>query len=110
MAHAFYAVMGGFVFDVTAYQRPFLPENDRRMTLTTKGFMDLIDKCPELIPNVPKSHILDKSKANGISKLLVCVQASWFCAQCISRLAQALPISLLEVCCHFESLVALFDG
>jgi hypothetical protein len=102
MVHAFYAVMGGFVFDVTDYPEPFLQEGYRRMTLSAKGFIDLAEKAPKLIPNIPESRILDKSKANGIAKAIVCIQASWFCAQCITRLAQGLPISLLEVRYRFE--------
>jgi hypothetical protein len=80
------------------------------MTLTTPGFLIFTEKFPELVPNISKSHILDKSKANGIAKLLVCIQASWFCAQCISRLAHQLPISLLEVHYSFEFLVPLLDA
>lgn len=52
---------------------------------------------PELLDGITDSQIMDKSKSSGASKALVCLQATWFIAQCISRLAQALPISLLEV-------------
>ncbi len=40
---------------------------------------------------------MDKSKADGLKKTIVCAQALWFCVQCFTRLAQALPVSLLEV-------------
>ncbi|KAF1355437.1 hypothetical protein BDV97DRAFT_267449, partial [Delphinella strobiligena] len=41
--------------------------------------------------------IMDKSKANGLMKLLAVTQALWFCLQCITRLSQELPIALLEI-------------
>lgn len=40
---------------------------------------------------------MDKSKANGLMKLLAVTQALWFCLQCITRLSQELPIALLEI-------------
>ena len=56
---------------------------------------DGIDLSP--IINTSEEDIKDKSKASGLAKTLVCVQALWFCAQCISRVAENLPITLLEL-------------
>ncbi len=52
---------------------------------------------PELLDCISDSRIRDKSKLSGMSKALVCLQATWFTSQCISRLVQAFPLSLLEV-------------
>ena len=50
---------------------PFLLKNDE------KGRHEL--------PNLSKEEIKSKSKANGLAKTLVCIQVSWFIAQCLTR-------------------------
>lgn len=51
-----------------------------------------------ILPDLSQKGILDKNKANGLAKLLVCLQASWFCAQMVGRFAtDCNPISLLEI-------------
>jgi hypothetical protein len=97
--HSFYVVMGGFVFDSSKYlpQDKFLPGHRDRITLSPKGVCFLAEHEPSLLPDLSESEILDKSKANQLAKGLVCLQALWFLAQCITRLAQGLAISLLEL-------------
>jgi len=51
----------------------------------------------DLLPGISETQIRDKSKASGLAKTLVCIQAAWFCMQCIVRLTQGLTISLLEL-------------
>ena len=50
---------------------PFFLANDK------KGRQEL--------PNLSKEEIKSKSKANGLAKTLVCIQVSWFIAQCLTR-------------------------
>ena len=95
--HGFYAVMGGFAFDSSDASEPFLPDSRTRAALTADGLRFLLDHEPDLLPSISKEEIEDKSKADGLKKFLVCVQAGWFCASCVSRLASSLPISLLEL-------------
>ena len=57
--------------------------------------------------NISKEEILDKSKANALGKTLVCLQSAWFCIQCLARLVQNLPLSLLEVNTAVHALAAL---
>ena len=97
LAHGFYAVMGGFAFDTSDASEVFLPGCKTRATVTASGLRFLLDHEPDLLPDISKEQIEDKSKADGLKKFLVCVQATWFCASCISRLASSLPISLLEL-------------
>lgn len=52
---------------------------------------------PASFLDVPTGDILDKSKSDWLGKALVCVQAVWFCAQCATRIAQGLPITLLKL-------------
>lgn len=49
------------------------------------------------MPDVCEDELKDKSKGNSLTKLLACVQAAWFCASCLARVAQRLPLSLLEL-------------
>lgn len=95
--HGFYAVMGGFAFDTSTTDQPFLPDPRTRAALTTAGLSFLLEHEPDLLPAISEEQIKDKSKADGLQKLLICVQATWFCASCITRLANSLPISLLEL-------------
>lgn len=83
MTYSIYAVMGGFAFDATALEENFLPENRTRLTLEPCGLETLLEHEPNLLPNISLEAIKDKSKANGMAKAIVCVQASWFCVQCI---------------------------
>lgn len=98
MVHSFYAVMGGFVFDrnanFTSSLQP-LKSQPQRLTLTPRGIALLAD-CG-LLPNISKKEIDDKSKADGIAKTLVCLQASWMVLQVIARVGYGLPVTLLEI-------------
>ena len=107
LVHGFYAAMGGFSMDSSASEEPFLPKTRTRVALTFDGLKFLLDHEPEALPDITKEQILDKSKADGVKKFLVCAQALWFCVQCISRLAQSLPISLLELNTFGHSLCTL---
>jgi hypothetical protein len=88
--------MGGYAIDISTGD-PFLPSSIKRLTLTPDGLRFLRKYAPEAIPHVSEEEITDKSKADGLAKLLVSLQAAWFCMQCITRAAQHLPISLLEI-------------
>lgn len=96
MVHAFYAIMGGFVIEIDN-EESFLPGQRKRMTLTTKGIQYIAERFPTLLPDLAEEDIADKSKQGALAKSIVCVQASWFIVQCISRMTMALPITLLEV-------------
>jgi hypothetical protein len=50
-----------------------------------------------MIPDMSGEVIQYKSKSNGFAKLLVCLQACWFIAQTVGRLATSSLISLLEM-------------
>ncbi|KAJ7458534.1 hypothetical protein FB451DRAFT_1273373 [Mycena latifolia] len=107
LVHGFYAVMGGYAIDVSTGD-PFLPNGIKRLTLTSDGVRFLLQNAPDLVPRVSEEDINDKSKADGLAKLLVALQAGWFCLQCIARGAQRLPISLLEITTGGHALYTLF--
>ena len=85
--------MGGIAFDIpkTEVMR-FLPintiENAKETWFLKKYGISLLAKHEvyrDILPNLSKEEIKSKSKANAIAKTLVCAQALWFIAQCITR-------------------------
>ena len=97
MTHSFYAIMGGFAFDTSNAEPNFLPNHRSRLCISVRGLDYIAEKAPELIPGITEQHIKDKSKADSLAKFLVCLQALWFCVQCIARVTQRKAISLLEL-------------
>ncbi|KAH0275422.1 hypothetical protein KCU91_g4576, partial [Aureobasidium melanogenum] len=98
LTHAFYAVMGGYVFDCNQSfdsEAEVFWSKTQRITLTPKGVL-LLASCGQL-PEITAQNIADKSKVDELGKLIACLQAGWFTVQIITRLACHLPITLLEV-------------
>lgn len=65
-------------------------------TLTATGFLELTKSGALPTDALKREIIIDKSKANSIAKLLVCLQTLWMAIQCATRLALSLPVTLLE--------------
>jgi hypothetical protein len=88
--------MGGFYMEVSSANSglPFVPGN-QRLTISARG-VALLAKCGHL-PNIPEEDIVDKSKADGLAKFFVCLQAGWMLVQVIARAILNLPVTLLEV-------------
>ena len=104
--------MGGYAFDVSKDKQPRIwPRQVDRLTLSSRAVRACLisqDKdLREVLPFLSEEEIWDKSKANGLAKAIVCIQALWFCTQCIARLAQGMPISLLELNTFAHALCAL---
>lgn len=97
--HSWFAVMGGYAFDIRDAPEPFFPDGRRRLSITHNGIVAIAQHWPHLLLKHPLTidQIKDKSKADGLTKFLACWQASWFCVQCIFRLSSGLSISLLEL-------------
>lgn len=77
--------------------RDFLPGGRKRVTLTSSGVLELVRVAPHLLPDISLSQITDKSNADQLAKAVITLQASWFAAHCISRIALGMTISLLEL-------------
>jgi len=60
-------------------------------------FTYIMKYFPHIITDTHEEHILDRAESSGLSKALLIVQVAWFCTNCVSRLNQRLPLSLLEV-------------
>ncbi len=89
--HGFYAIMGGLAIQIPENlpeSKKFLPsDNSETWFLTSDGVRYLLKQeiTHDNLPDLSKEEIRSKSKANGLAKALVCIQASWFIAQCITR-------------------------
>ena len=104
--------MGGYALHISLDPQPRVwPEQVDRLTLSPKSVLACLgsqsDELRRLLPFLSESEIWDKSKANSLAKAIVCIQAAWFCAQAIGRLAQGMPISLLELNTFAHALCAL---
>jgi len=107
MIHGHFAAMGGFAFDTSDDDVNIFPGGRTRVTLTSIGVCLLAELAPELLPNLSPEQILDKSKSDGFGKAIACIQAFWFCIQCVSRLSAGLSVSLLELNTFAHALCAL---
>ena len=83
--------MGGLAIripDNLPESKRFLPSNDSETWfLTSDGVRHLLKQgsTHNDLPDLSKEEIKSKSKANGLAKALVCIQALWFITQCITR-------------------------
>ena len=84
--------MGGLAIQIPEN----LPKFEKFLPLCGSGFWFLTSKGitrfladegngREEFPDLSYEDIKSKSKANGLAKTLVCFQASWFIAQCLTR-------------------------
>ena len=53
--------------------------------ITYTGLQYLLAMGKDQLPSLTEEEIMSKSKANGLAKTLVCFQALWFIATCITR-------------------------
>lgn len=99
LVHGFYAGMGGFTISLsnltTKQMTPMVKSDYKRLTLTARGIALLAD-CG-LLPDIEKEYFDDKSKSDGLSKLIACLQAAWLVVQVIARLSRGLQVTLLEI-------------
>ena len=81
--------MGGLALDIPRD----LPESDQFVPnwacgtwfIKPRGLEVLLTMDKDRIPSLTEEEIKSKSKANGLAKALVCAQASWFLATCVTR-------------------------
>ena len=98
LTFGFFILMGGLAFDVSNDPIRIWPLHLNRAMLSPKLVIwCLKNGYRDIIPKISKQDIRDKSKANGLVKAIACSQALWFCLQFLTRLAQKLPVSLLEL-------------
>jgi hypothetical protein len=90
LSYGFFAVMGGFVIDVSKFC-----ESSERLTLDIETITELA-RDSRYLP-MELVDIEDTSKANVLAKGLVCLQIAWMLIQCSARKAAGYPLTLLEI-------------
>jgi len=81
--------MGG----VAANSKSFHPAS--RLTFTPIGVLQLARAG--LLPDITDDEVEERSKADNLAKIGVCVQVIWFSVQSAVRVSKGLPLTLLEV-------------
>ncbi|KAF2450693.1 hypothetical protein P171DRAFT_427014 [Karstenula rhodostoma CBS 690.94] len=91
ITQCYYAVMGGIRIQTN---NECIPTYDR-LSLTAEGvrMLSFLGRLPE----IDEGQIDDKSKADGLAKFLVVLQAGWMIIQTLARVHQKLPVTLLEI-------------
>lgn len=92
----FFVVMGGIAAG----------EKGDRTILTAIGFEKYLSRGQIQRTDLCKHIITDKGKADIVVKMLVFIQTSWFVIGCFMRLAEDLPVTLLEV----HVVIQVFSG
>jgi hypothetical protein len=88
MSMAFFALSGGCVYRNRTGGYRILDEY---------LIKDLVRHEPLSLLPVQRLVLQNPGKANAIAKLIACIQAFWFCSQCIARLCANQAVSLLEL-------------
>ncbi|KZV86620.1 hypothetical protein EXIGLDRAFT_752712 [Exidia glandulosa HHB12029] len=97
LTHSFYAVSRGYV---NSYGTDLGADKIIER-------MDLSPDNPKRMPDLSAHDIDDRSKADGLAKLLLVWQLSVFLANCAARWEQELPLSLFEITTLAHSLCSL---
>ncbi|KAF9004241.1 hypothetical protein BDQ17DRAFT_1305026 [Cyathus striatus] len=99
MTHAHFLRMGGFY----GYNFEFYTKSRDSIQFYTdsrdffENRSDVLDYQALPFRNIKEADIQDKSKADGLSKIIVATQSVWFIVQCIGRLVKGLALTPLEV-------------
>lgn len=88
MSMAFYALSGGCIYR---------NKDGEQFVLQSDAIAWLAETEPEKLLPLQNAVLQSLGRANGIAKAVTCIQALWFCSQCIARLSEDLAISLLEL-------------
>ena len=103
MMHGFYAIMGGLAIQIPENlpaSKRFLPSDDSETWfLTPDGlkYLSRHDSTRDELPDLSEGEIRSKSKANGLAKALVCIQALWFITQCITRCKSGYSFCMVSI-------------
>ena len=101
LVHAFYVVMGGFVFHGPYGDESLLEISTNPRHTVEVAHPDtvvyIMEHFPHIITDITEESILDRAESSSLSKAILIFQVGWFCTNCASRLNQGLPLSLLEV-------------
>ena len=71
--------------------------DERKGVLTPDKLRNLLREGKIAFPSITEEEIDDRSKADGLARGILVLQTTWFIAQCISRTAQGLSITEIEL-------------
>ena len=71
--------------------------DERKGVLTPDTFHNLLQEGKIDFPLITEEEIEDRSKADSLAKVIAVSQTTWFIAQCISRTAQGLITTEIEL-------------
>ena len=71
--------------------------DERKGILTLDKLHNLLREGEIAFPSITEEEIEDRSKADGLAKGIAVLQTTWFIAQCLSRPAQGLIITEIEL-------------
>jgi hypothetical protein len=91
MQMAFHALSGTCVY------RSKYTTGKTMIALDLDTMMFLAFKEPETLMPVRMAALQNPGQSSGIVKIVTCIQAAWFCSQCIARVSSGMAISLLEL-------------
>ncbi|PPQ80725.1 hypothetical protein CVT25_001845 [Psilocybe cyanescens] len=86
--HGHFLQMGGFML---------VDGDDDKEVLSPDTFRKLLEEGKIRFPRISQDEISAFSKGDGLSKIMVVGQTSWFIGQCISRVIKGLAITELEL-------------
>jgi hypothetical protein len=89
MVHGFYADMGGFVLHGPGIEAP-CPVDALQLLFLLKH------ECIEY-PRIAKEDINDRNKSDGFARCIAVFQAVWMVVNCLTRVAQGLTMTTLEL-------------
>ena len=88
--------MGGFAFYRTYNKRVTDPPHTVDVP-KSRTLIYIMTYFPNIITNtLDTDTILDSAQSSSLGKFILVVQMTWFCINCLSRLDQHLPLTLLE--------------
>ena len=91
MQTAFHAISGTCVY------RSKFTTGRTMITLDLEMLEYLASKEPNNLLPLKSAATQNSGQASGIVKVITCIQAAWFCSQCIARMSTGRAISLLEL-------------
>ena len=71
--------------------------DERKEVLKHNRFRDLLWEGQIAFPSITEAEIEDRSKADSLAKGIAVLQTTWFIAQCISRKAQGVITTEVEL-------------
>jgi len=93
MTHGHFLDMGGFIL-VDPPNEQLGPFNQ---VLTLERFQELVRDPGFVFPVLTAADVKDRSKGDGLLKVIAIVQTGWFTIQCIARCVQRLALTELEL-------------